>query len=548
MREPDLFFNTGTHDRAAAEYLNDMFSRAAVRRAADIHMLYEAEGTTIQYGISGSLHWVDHIDHNFAKQLDEKLRARANIAASDRHKPLDGRLRLKFPDRAVDVRVSILPTLTGQKIVCRLMDNTASVASLDEIEMTPMARSCLEDILQEPNGLFLVCGPTGSGKSTTLYAALQHLNNGKRNILTLEQPVEKVLPGLTQVNINQHISFAEGLRAALRQAPHVILVGEIRDVETAMIAIQAANTGHLVVATVHANNSAMAITRLLDMGVDVQTLADALRGVLSQRLVEILRPDPERGTRAPTEAEVDWMEVAGIHHAGLKFPAGVQETDYEGRMPVMELIRADAAVRAAMLAMSGEMAVFNAAMRQSQFETMAQAVTRMAAAGLTSIEKAMQLDRAEALAPETKRVGQVLVELGHITPEEAYAAAVRQIELRKGGKVRRLGQILVEEGICTAREVIRAVGYTQGAPELVRYFITTGKVSADLAKEMETRWRQERTSCSLFDLYIEHKHLTEEDFNEPSLLFFNGRRVVRPAADDAGTGVVTGVVGTAAAL
>ncbi|WP_432263222.1 GspE/PulE family protein [Cupriavidus sp. TMH.W2] len=539
MKEPDLFFATGSHDRNAAEYLNNTFRKAAERGAADVHMLFESEQTLIQYRLSDGLVEIDRIPNSLSKQLDEKLRARANIAASDRHTPLDGRMRLVFDDRTVDARVSILPTIVGQKIVCRLIDDSATVTSLREIKMTTMIRHCLHDILREPNGIFLVCGPTGSGKSTTLYAALDELNDGTRNIITLEQPVEKILQGITQVNINQHITFAQGLRASLRQDPNVILVGEIRDVETAMIAIQAANTGHLVLATVHANNSAMAITRLLDMGVDGQTLADALRGVLSQRLIDTLPIDKSRAMRDPTEAEVDWMERAGIHHSGLRFPANVNEDDFAGRMPVMEMIRVDAAVRAAMLSMSGEMAVFNAAMRQAQFETMAHASSRLAAAGLTTLERAMKLDREDAEAPEVKRLGQVLVELGFATPNETFAAAERQADLRKHGKIRRIGQILVDEGICTVQEVIRAVGFTQGAPELVRFFVTNGKITHDLAMEMEARWRVERAGQSLFNFYIELKHLTEEDFNEPSLLQYNGRRVARTAYDVHSAGVST---------
>ncbi|ABO59635.1 Flp pilus assembly complex ATPase component TadA (plasmid) [Burkholderia vietnamiensis] len=536
MKEPDLFFPTGSHDRAAADYLNGMFLRAAQRRAADVHMLFESDTTLVQYGISGGLVEVDRVSNSLAKQLDDKLRARANIAASDRHTALDGRLRLKFEDRIVDGRVSIVPTISGQKIVVRLTDNSESVSTLAEIEMTPMVRQCLLDILMEPNGIFLVCGPTGSGKSTTLYAAIMELHDGTRNIYTLENPVEKIIPGITQVPINQHMTFAGGLRAGLRQAPNVMLVGEIRDLETAMIAIQAANTGHLVLATVHANNSGMAVTRLLDMGLDPKTIADALRGVLSQRLVDKLTPNPERLMREATEAEMHWMENAGIHHAGLRFPANVTEEDYAGRMPVMEIFRADGRVREAILSRGGEIDVFNAAMRQVQFETMAQASTRLAAAGFTTLERAMKLDRDEPPVPEIKRLGQVLVDLGCATPEQTFAAAEQQVELRKRGKVRRIGQILIETGVCTAQQVIEAIGFTEGAPEMIRYFVLNGRVSQSLSIEVEARWRHERAGQSLFHLYFELNHLTQDDFNDPSLIQFFGRRVARTARPYNGSG------------
>ncbi|WP_425953161.1 ATPase, T2SS/T4P/T4SS family [Ralstonia pseudosolanacearum] len=529
MKEPDLFFATGNHDRAAAEYLNKTFLQAAVRKAADVHILFESEQTLIQYRLSGDLEEVDSVPNAFSKLLDEKIRARANLSAADRHIPLDGRMRLIFDDRTVDVRVSIVPTIIGQKIVCRLMDESVSVTSLREIQMTKILRHCLQEILGEPNGLFLVCGPTGHGKSTTLYAAIDELNDGTRNIFTLEHPVERIIAKITQVPISQHITFASGLRAGLRQDPDVILVGEIRDAETANIAIQAANTGHLVLATVHANNSAMAITRLLDMGVDPQTLADALRGCLAQRLVDTIPHDPNREMRDPTEAEIEWMECAGIHHYGLRFPANVAKEEFTGRVPVMEMIRADSAVKEAMLAQNGEIAMFNAAIRQPQFETIAQAAVRLAASGQTTIEKVMKLDRVEAMAPEVKRLGQVLVALGYATPEETFTAAEHQVELRKQGKVRRIGQILVEEGICTIQEVIEAIGYTEGAPDLSRYFVTTGKISHDLAAQVELHWRTDRAGQSLFNLYIELNHLTKDDFNDPSLLQYHGRRIARAA-------------------
>lgn len=527
--EPDLFFNVSAHEEKYVKFLNDMFYEGAKRGAADVHMLYEPSATTVEFGVSGKLQRYRVLDNEFSKHLDDKLRARANMSTSDRHTPLDGRMQLRYHDRTLDCRMSIVPTMTGQKMVVRLADSSTSVATLDEIWMTDLNRHCLMDILNEPEGIFVVCGPTGSGKSTTLYAGIDYLHDGTRNIFTLEHPVEKIIPGITQVNINTHITFAKGLRAALRQAPKIILIGEVRDEETADIAIQAANTGHLILITVHANNAAMAVTRLLDLGIDPKTLASSLRGVLSQRLVERLSPNPDRAMRNPTEIEMEWMERAGIHHEGLMFPADITGEDYGGRMPVMEMFKADDRVRKAIMSMGGEMPIFNAAMRQPQFETMAQASIRLAAAGMISIEQAMTLDREEPQAPETKRLGQVLVELGFANPEQTFAAAEKQDKLRKTGLVRRIGQILVEDGVCTPLQIIEAVGFTEGAPEMMNHFVMKGRVTSDVANQMEKLWRSERVGESLFHLYLEHKHLTVEDFNEPSLLQFSGRRVVRAA-------------------
>lgn len=528
--EPDLFHKIAPHEQPYVEFLNTLFYEGAKRRAADVHMLWEARETTIHFGVSGALQHYATVPNHFAKHLDEKIRARSDISESERRSPVDSRFQLRYEDRTIDCRISIVPTITGQKMVCRLNDDSETITSLDEIWMTPMNRQVLLDILGEESGIFLVCGPTGSGKSTTLYAAIGFLHDGTRSIYTLENPVEKIIAGITQVNINASLTFELGLRAGLRQAPKVMLIGEIRDAETAKIAIQAANTGHLILATVHANNAPAALTRMRDLGVDPKSLASALRGVLSQRLVDCLREDPGRATREPSETEMEWMERAGIHHEGLRFPANVSKDDFSGRMPVMELLRADERITKAIMADGGEMPIFNAAMRQVQYETMAQASTRTAAAGFTTLEKAMKLDREAPIAPETKRLGQILVELGYASPEEMFAVAQKQVEIRKKGKVRRIGEILIADGICTPQEIVEAIGYTEGAPDMIKYFVLTGKLTSTLITEVENRWRRDHAGQSLFQLYIELKHLSQEDFNEPSFLQFNGRRLVRPAA------------------
>jgi general secretion pathway protein E len=537
--EPDLFHRIAPHEEPYVAFLNDLFYEGAKRHAADVHMLWESRETTIHFGVSGALQHFATVPNEFAKHLDDKIRARSSISESERQTTVDSRFQLRYSDRTIDCRVSIVPTITGQKIVCRLNDDSESITSLDEIWMTPMNRRIMLDILAEESGIFLVCGPTGSGKSTTLYAGIGYLHDGTRSIYTLENPVEKIIPGITQVNISTHLTFAQGLRAGLRQAPKVMLIGEIRDIETAQIAIQAANTGHLILATVHANNAPAAVTRMLDLGVDPKSLASALRGVLSQRLVETLREDPARAMREATETEVEWMERAGIHHERLLFPVSASPEDFSGRMPVMELLRADERITKAIMSDGGEMPIFNAAMRQVQFETMAQASTRIAAAGFTTLEKAMKLDREAPIAPETKRVGQILVELGYATPEEMFAVAQQQVQMRHEGKVKRFGEILIAEGICTPREVVEAIGYTEGAPEMMRYFVLTGKLKSTLVTEVEQRWRREHVGESLFNLYVELNYLTQEDFNEPSFLHFKGRRLARPAAPVVRTGNAT---------
>lgn len=339
IKEPPLFIHSGQHDKVGADYLNTLFETAAKLKAPDIHMHWINDHVVIQMRIGDHMKHVETINAGLGRMLDDKIRARANMDLSQRHAAIDGRMSLRYPERAIDVRVSVLPSHAGQKIVCRLLDQSNASMTLDDIHMPMLVKHHFTEMLKEPQGLILVTGPTGSGKTTTLYAALNELNDGTLNINTLENPVEYVIPEFVQVNVTPFITFAKGLRALLRQDPDVILVGEIRDAETAEIAMQAANTGHLVLSTLHTNNAAQAVPRLIDLGVDKQALASTLLGVIAQRLVQTLNSNVPHQWTDVTDFEAHWLKTNGLPMIKGQVPRATAKDSFSGKRPIIEMIK-----------------------------------------------------------------------------------------------------------------------------------------------------------------------------------------------------------------
>jgi general secretion pathway protein E len=329
-------------------FLNATLSEAIKRKASDIHLEPFEDHLRVRFRMDGILQTVLEPRAAFAPMLISRLKVMARLDIAEKRLPQDGRIALQLGSRLVDLRVSTLPSQYGERVVLRLLDKSAGLLAIDQLGMPSAVYAGVTEALAKAHGIILVTGPTGSGKTTTLYAALTSLNDVQRNIMTVEDPVEYELHGIsqTQVNLKTDMTFARGLRAILRQDPDVVMVGEIRDGETAQIAVQASLTGHLVLSTLHTNTAIGAITRLRDMGVEPFLLASSLVGILAQRLVRRLCPSV-RLVRVADDAEcrlmnVPFMPTVTIFEAGSSSdcPAG-----FAGRMAVYEWVTVDEALR-----------------------------------------------------------------------------------------------------------------------------------------------------------------------------------------------------------
>jgi len=334
-------------DAPAIRLINGIIADAARNGVSDIHIEPYESGLVVRMRIDGVLRETLRMPPHVAPVVVSRIKVMARLDIAERRVPQDGRMGLSLGGKLLDVRVSTLPSRAGERVVLRILDKDNAGINLDVLGMSPAINTMLRTAISEPNGIVLVTGPTGSGKTTTLYAALRLLNDGTRNILTVEDPVEYAIDGVgqTQVNPKVGLTFAAGLRAILRQDPDVVMVGEIRDRETAEIAVQASLTGHLVLSTVHTNDAIGAITRMRDMKVEPFLLASTLRGVIAQRLVRRLCPT----CRRPVQAQGSVSSLLGFDPGAIVYePVGCDDcggTGFKGRIGVFEAIRIDETIR-----------------------------------------------------------------------------------------------------------------------------------------------------------------------------------------------------------
>lgn len=281
--------NQGKH-RSIIEVVDNLLHTSIAQNASDIHLESSKDALRVRLRIDGILYDQEPIDVQSMHQIISRIKVLANIDIAQQRLPQDGKFTLEHNNAQIDMRVSTFPTMFGQKVVIRILDPRAHTITIDQLGMSPHIQQIFSNMMQMPQGFFLVTGPTGSGKTTTLYAGLLHINTEAKNIITLEDPIEYYIEGITQGHIHPEagFTFEKGMRALLRQDPDVVMVGEIRDFQTAQIAIQAAMTGHLVVSTLHTNDASSVIMRLMDMGIEPFLINSSLSGVLAQRLVRLL--------------------------------------------------------------------------------------------------------------------------------------------------------------------------------------------------------------------------------------------------------------------
>ncbi|MFA5516808.1 MAG: type II secretion system ATPase GspE [Desulfuromonadales bacterium] len=381
-------------------FVNSLITQAYKQRASDIHIEpFEAE-LIARYRIDGLLYEVMRPPAKAQASITSRIKIMANLNIAEKRLPQDGRFRVRIAGKDVDVRVSTLPTAFGERVVMRLLDKTSNVLSLEDIGMGPGMLGPVQQMIQKSHGIFLVTGPTGSGKTTTLYAALTRLNSRDKNIITVEDPIEYQLPGVGQIQVNAKINltFAAGLRSILRQDPDIIMVGEIRDGETAEIAVQSALTGHMVFSTLHTNDAAGALTRLVEMGVEPFLAASSIVGILAQRLVRRICPNC-REAYQPGAEMLREMGLAGAVPVDANFYRGVGCTQcldigYRGRSGIYELLPVDEQVRDLLLQNKDSASIKAAAIKKGM-KTLRDAGLAMALAGETSIEEVLRVTQEE---------------------------------------------------------------------------------------------------------------------------------------------------------
>ena len=333
-------------DAPIIRLINAVLTQAVKENASDIHVEPFENRLVVRFRVDGVLREVLQSRRAVAPLVVSRIKVMSRLDIAEKRLPQDGRIGLRIAGRAVDVRVSTIPSGHGERVVMRLLDKQAGRLDLGQLGMDPSIRGMIDDLIHKPHGILLVTGPTGSGKTTTLYAALERLNDRSRNIMTVEDPIEYYIDGIgqTQVNTKVDMTFARGLRAILRQDPDVVMVGEIRDLETAQIAVQASLTGHLVLSTLHTNTAVGAVTRLRDMGIEPFLLSSSLIGVVAQRLVRTLDP-AAREPFVAGEYERRMLNVPADEPSPTLFGPGRDGLGYRGRTGIYELVLIDDALR-----------------------------------------------------------------------------------------------------------------------------------------------------------------------------------------------------------
>ncbi|NPV28505.1 MAG: type II secretion system ATPase GspE [Firmicutes bacterium] len=392
-----------TEEAAAEEapvvrLVNSLLSRAIAEKASDIHIEPQEQGVRVRYRIDGSLREIMQLPKRVQALVTSRIKIMANLDIAEKRVPQDGRIQLRQDERDIDMRVSTMPTVFGEKIVIRLLDKSSALLNLNQLGFSSQNLARFNALIRSSYGMILVTGPTGSGKTTTLYAVLNELNTSEKNIITIEDPVEYTLPGVNQTGINPKagLTFATGLRSILRQDPDIIMVGEIRDAETAAIAVRAATTGHLVLSTMHTNDAAGAFARLIDMGVEPFLVASSVLGVVAQRLVRVVCPR----CREAYELSPDTPEYAFVNSDKPvrvfrgRGCAACGYTGYKGRTSIQEVLVATRSIRALINAKAPAGEIRRCALEEGMVPLKEDGIAK-ALEGVTALQEVIRVTYAE---------------------------------------------------------------------------------------------------------------------------------------------------------
>ena len=394
--DEDVGATVSADDAPIIRVVNVVIHQAIRDRASDIHIEPDRRNVRIRYRIDGVLHEVMQIPKYVHAPLVSRIKIMADMNIAERRLPLDGRIHVRAENRAFDLRVSTLPTIFGEKAVMRILDQSSILIGLPKLGLFPETQADLESLVVQPNGMVLSTGPTGSGKTTTQYAVLNKINSVEKNITTIEDPVEYQLPGINQVQVNRKagLTFSNAMRHYVRQDPDIIMIGEIRDLETAEVAIQAALTGHLVLSTLHTNDAPSAVTRLVDMGVEPFLISASVIGVLAQRLARRICPHCKEAYRPPAEALARvGFKVGGdtevLFHRGRGCDHCFQ-TGYHGRVGIFEMMTANEEIQDLVVKRAPLSEVRQAALANGM-KTLKQDGFQKVVEGITTIEEVMRV-------------------------------------------------------------------------------------------------------------------------------------------------------------
>jgi general secretion pathway protein E/type IV pilus assembly protein PilB len=418
--EDDTNLDTAAEDASIIRFVNQVLRDAIELRASDIHLEPFEDELRIRYRIDGVLQEVPVPAQiaRFQPAIISRVKILSHLNIAEKRLPQDGRIKIRIDEAEVDIRVSVIPMLHGEAVVMRLLRQNSTLRGMKDLGMEKREVDCFNHVLQLPHGIILVTGPTGSGKTSTLYTALNAINDSVRKIITIEDPVEYQLRGVNQIQVSEKagLTFARGLRSILRHDPDVILIGEIRDQETAQIAVQASLTGHLVFSTLHTNDAPGALTRLVDMGVEPYLVSSSLEAVLAQRLVRVLCKNCKQEDTSP--AARAFKEQVGIPaNTTIYRSVGCREcrqTGFHGRHGIFEWMEVDNEIRQLILKNSSTDVIRDAA-RRAGMHTLADDGWRLVRMGITTAEEVLSVTTAKEVARTTSNAAQVE------TPEPAPA-------------------------------------------------------------------------------------------------------------------------------
>ena len=376
--------------------VNHLLFQAVKREASDIHVEPYEKEVRVRYRIDGVMFLALTPPKRIQSALVSRLKIMANLNIAEKRKPQDGRIEIKVAGKEIDIRVSVLPVVHGERVVMRLLDKSRTFVKLETLGFSERDFKVLEHSISQPNGIVLVSGPTGSGKTTTLYSILSRVNSSEVNLVTVEDPVEYQIPGINQVQVNEKIglTFAAALRSILRQDPDIVMIGEARDNETVQIAVQASLTGHLVFSTIHTNNAPATITRLIDMGIEPFLIASSVTAILAQRLVRKLC-DKCKQTYQPTPDLLKSLHISPEQAKKITFYKAVgcascMNSGYSGRLPIFEIMAMTSAIANLVIARADSLKIRNQAIKDGMTELVTDGISKIEK-GLTTIEEVLSV-------------------------------------------------------------------------------------------------------------------------------------------------------------